>query len=375
MTLAAATLLELERLEREATSAPWSCCHNGDCPCRMIWSKPSGVVVAVGIAAADEDYTCGEGITDPTMLRANAALIAALRNAAPDLLAAARERDELRAENERLAQRLEGAFATIATKAKNVADVLVNNIELQLRLRQAERLLRLAVDGETSDNLSPTRAIGEDVRAFLAAQESKLEGPGSAALAPEGSNRKRAGSIPAAAENMPATGPSSHDAPQAAAGEVCGECGHSVHGIAGCWDNEECACDEHPVDACARCGGRGHTPARWGSFPCTKCGTGRAHQPSVPEPHDAAACPRCRGRLDQHEPRRADGVCSLCVADDTWGPAAIVREPPASAGTVCAERGGAGWLYPNEAGDHATDQQHQCEACLGTGRAQRGGGR
>jgi len=47
----------------------------------MVWSKPYDVVVAVAIAASDEEYTCGEGIADEDMLRANSLLIAA----APEL--------------------------------------------------------------------------------------------------------------------------------------------------------------------------------------------------------------------------------------------------------------------------------------------------
>lgn len=63
------------------TPGPWEACRNGECPCRMVWSKPYDMVVAVAIAASDEKYTCGEGIVDKDMLRANSLLIAA----APEL--------------------------------------------------------------------------------------------------------------------------------------------------------------------------------------------------------------------------------------------------------------------------------------------------
>lgn len=67
--------------ETKFTPGPWEACRNGECPCRMVWNKPYDMVVAVAIAASDEQYTCGAGIVDKDMLRANSLLIAA----APEL--------------------------------------------------------------------------------------------------------------------------------------------------------------------------------------------------------------------------------------------------------------------------------------------------
>ena len=60
------------------TGGPWRACHNGDCVCRMIWSVPHDVPVAVALGAHDEHYTAGDGVTSPAMLGANARAIAAV---------------------------------------------------------------------------------------------------------------------------------------------------------------------------------------------------------------------------------------------------------------------------------------------------------
>lgn len=83
---------EIERLEREATAGPWNeCGHDrGGCQCGMVWSPD--LVVAV-TSRHDED------MPNPTIeaVKANAALIAALRNHAPALIRAAREAERMRA--------------------------------------------------------------------------------------------------------------------------------------------------------------------------------------------------------------------------------------------------------------------------------------
>lgn len=61
------------------TPGKWSVCHahDGRCTCHMVWSEELDCPVAVAISAKDEDYTGGYGITDETMIAANACLIAA----------------------------------------------------------------------------------------------------------------------------------------------------------------------------------------------------------------------------------------------------------------------------------------------------------
>lgn len=70
----------------EHTHGPWKVCgaRESTCSCGLVWSEKLDCVVAAAISARDESYTCGEGISDPATLAANARLIAA----APDLLAA-----------------------------------------------------------------------------------------------------------------------------------------------------------------------------------------------------------------------------------------------------------------------------------------------
>ena len=48
----------------KATNGPYSACHNGDCKCGMVWSKPADAVVCCVVGASDENITLGEGFTD-----------------------------------------------------------------------------------------------------------------------------------------------------------------------------------------------------------------------------------------------------------------------------------------------------------------------
>ena len=77
------------------TKGPWRACHNGDCPCHMVWSIPHDCVVGVGIGAKDEDYTGGEGIANESIVAANTRLIAA----APDMYEALKAVDDYLSSN------------------------------------------------------------------------------------------------------------------------------------------------------------------------------------------------------------------------------------------------------------------------------------
>jgi hypothetical protein len=78
--MTAEQLTELERLEREATPGPW-------------WGE-TAVPTEIYAPATDEILTSGFG---NEKAQEDAELVIALRNHAPALIAAARERDELRA--------------------------------------------------------------------------------------------------------------------------------------------------------------------------------------------------------------------------------------------------------------------------------------
>lgn len=81
-------LTEIRRRVEGATPGPWQKCgeHRGGCICRQVWSTRADCLVAVGIAAEDEDYTCGDGLTIEAA-QANADFIAHAREDIPLLLA------------------------------------------------------------------------------------------------------------------------------------------------------------------------------------------------------------------------------------------------------------------------------------------------
>lgn len=90
--LSTTDLDELERLEREATPGPWrECGHDrGGCICGQVWSEHGQSSLVLKPDCGDE-----VPVPDAKHKTANAALVAATRNALPALLAAARRLEQL----------------------------------------------------------------------------------------------------------------------------------------------------------------------------------------------------------------------------------------------------------------------------------------
>lgn len=92
-------LEEIEQREAKATPGPWRLCGCGKCA--QVWSLPVDVMVAVGLGAKDESYTCGEG-ADDEQVQSNADFIARSRSDIPwlvsQLRAALSENEEMREE-------------------------------------------------------------------------------------------------------------------------------------------------------------------------------------------------------------------------------------------------------------------------------------
>ena len=78
---------ELEAMEREATAGPWKVCGANDskCQCGMVWAlTPDLTVCRTAMQEGDEVER------NAATMNTDAALIAAARNALPDLIATAR---------------------------------------------------------------------------------------------------------------------------------------------------------------------------------------------------------------------------------------------------------------------------------------------
>ena len=122
-------LAALERLLAEATPGPWGVTRRGGAPTISIVDAEGNPAPRTGMRPCGDAYpTIARLPADYSTDDANAALIAAAVNALPALIAAARERDELRAKCDELwngFQRADGALADAGTvpTADRPADV------------------------------------------------------------------------------------------------------------------------------------------------------------------------------------------------------------------------------------------------------------
>lgn len=89
MTYAGLTREQLAALERAATPGPWHACAgtSGVCKCCSIWTRQGDHPVAEVTSGEWGDPGMPYGHVDPEIGKANTALIAAARNALPELLA------------------------------------------------------------------------------------------------------------------------------------------------------------------------------------------------------------------------------------------------------------------------------------------------
>jgi hypothetical protein len=95
---------ELDRLEKKASFGPWRIDYNPDYSPNL-WVGNDDVSSLMKWEPWTGDPENHEEIQQQDF--DDAAFVAALRNAAPGLIAAARERDELRAERDKLRETLE----------------------------------------------------------------------------------------------------------------------------------------------------------------------------------------------------------------------------------------------------------------------------
>lgn len=182
----------LERQSSEASPAPWRACGDllGGCVCGLVWTIP------LDTAACKADGTCPhldcrgnwEGREDsaPTNYRADAMLIAALRNALPAMVARIRLADEKRDANavDHLSERAEQAESALAAERQKREHAERERDEAEVALggaieerdhaeeRYAAASRRVGCDSETCDH---SGSCFEERLSFREAQVEQAE--------------------------------------------------------------------------------------------------------------------------------------------------------------------------------------------------------